>query len=90
MLSRLAEKKNVLVTGNERTGSFSCRGVEGNYDFGEVGIRGRFAGHGLTGGFSFTVGEVAVTVTDKPFWLPEMQLKKKITQGLDAFCNELV
>ena len=89
MLSKLAEKKNVLVTGNERTGYFCCRGIAGEYDFGEVGIRGKFAGHGVTGEFSFTIGEVAVTVTDKPFWLPEKLLKQKITEGLNTFCNEL-
>ena len=89
MLRKLAEKKHVLVTGNERTGSFSGRGVAGDYDFGETGIRGKFAGHGVTGEFSFTIGEVAVTVMDKPFWLPEKLLKQKLTQGLDAFCNEL-
>jgi hypothetical protein len=64
--------------------------VEGNYECGEDGIQGRFAGHGVTGDFSFEPGKVAVTITDKPFWLPEMLLKQKITAGLDTFCTELV
>ena len=77
------------LTGNERTGSFSCRGVEGDYEFGEDGIRGTFAGHGVKGAFSFEVGKAAVTITDKPFWLPEMLTKQKIEEGLDTLCNEL-
>jgi hypothetical protein len=89
MLCKLAEQNHVRVTGNERTGSFSCRDVEGDYEFGEDGIHGTFAGHGVTGEFSFEIGKAAVTVTDKPFWLPEMLLKQKITEGLDTFCNEL-
>ena len=90
MLCKLAEQKHVHITGNESTGSFSCRGVEGDYKFGEDGICGNFAGHGVKGEFSFRIGKAAVTITDKPFWLPEMMLKQKITEGLDTFCTELV
>jgi hypothetical protein len=35
MLYKLAEQNHVRVTGNEHTGSFPCRGVEGEYEFGE-------------------------------------------------------
>ena len=89
MLCKLAEQNHVCLTGNERTGSFSCRGVEGDYEFGEDCIRGTFAGHGAKGEFSFEIGKAAVTITDKPFWLPEMLLKQKIAEGLDTLCNEL-
>jgi hypothetical protein len=89
MLCKLGEQNHAHVTGNERTGSFSCRGVEGAYEFGEDGIHGTFAGHGVTGALSFEIGKAAVTITDKPFWLPEMLLKQKITAGLDTFCTEL-
>jgi len=89
-LCKLAEQKHVHVTGNEFAGSFSCRGLEGEYKFGEDGIYGNLAGHGVTGEFSFEIGKAALTITDKPFWLPEMLLKQKITEGLDAFCTELV
>ena len=84
MLCKLAEQNHVRVTGNEHTGSFSCGGVEGDYQFGEDGIHGKFAGHGNMGQFSFEIGKAAVTITDKPFWLPEMLLKQQITEGLDA------
>lgn len=89
MLCKLAGQNQVSVTGNERTGSFSGHGVEGDYEFAEGGIHGKFAGHGVTGEFSFEIGKVAMTITDKPFWLPEMLLKQKITKGLDTLCNEL-
>lgn len=89
VLKKLAEHKNVILTGSERAGTFLARGIEGDYDFGDAGLRGKFAGHGVTGGFSFAGGEVAVTVTDKPFWLPEKLLHQKITEGLEAFCTEL-
>jgi hypothetical protein len=89
MLCKLAVQNHVQVTGNEHAGSFSSRGVEGKYEFGENGIHGNFAGHGVTGEFSFEVGKAAITITDKPFWLPEMLLKQKLTEGLDTFCNEL-
>jgi hypothetical protein len=84
LLCKLAEQKHVHVTGNEFSGAFSCRGVDGDYQFGTEGIHGKFAGHGVTGEFSFAPGKAAVTITDKPFWLPEMLLKQKIAEGLDA------
>ena len=85
MLCKLAEQNHVRVTGNEHTGSFSSRGVEGDYEFGEAGIHGTFTGHRITGTFSVEPGKATVTVIDKPFWLPEMLLKQKILHGLDAF-----
>ena len=89
MLCKLAEQHHVRVTGNEHTGSFSCRGVEGDYAFGEDGIRGKFVSHGVTGEFSFEIGKATVTVIEKPFWLPEMLVKQKITEGLDTLWKEL-
>ena len=89
MLCKLAEENHVHITGNEHTGSFLSHGVEGDYEIGEDGIRGKFTGHGVTGTFSFEIGKATVTVTDKPFWLPERLLKHKITEGLDTLWNEL-
>jgi hypothetical protein len=89
MLSKLAEQNHVRLTGNERNGSFSCRGMEGDYEFGAGGIQGKFVGHGVTGEFRFEIGRVTVTLTDKPFWLPTILLQQKITKGLDAFCTGL-
>lgn len=89
MLCKLAGQNHVHLTGDERTGSFSGRGGAGTYEFDQTRIHGKFAGHGVTGEFSFEIGTATVTVTDKPFWLPEMLLKQKITEGLDRFFNEL-
>jgi hypothetical protein len=89
MLRKLAEQNNVRVTGNRHTGSFSSQGVEGSYEFGEDRVHGIFAGRGVTGEFSFEIGNAAVTIINKPFWLPTMLLKQKITEGLDTLCNEL-
>ena len=88
MLCKLAEQNHVRLTGNERAGSLSCRGVEGDYEFSEAGIHGKFGGRGVTGKFSFEIGKAAITVTAKPFWLP-MLLKQKITEWLDALCTGL-
>ena len=63
--------------------------MDGDYKFVEDGIHGKFAGHGITGEFSFEVGKAAVTITGKPFWMPEMLLKQKIAEGLDALRKEL-
>jgi hypothetical protein len=90
LLCKLAEQNSVRITGNERTGSFSSQDVEGNYEVVEDRIHGKFGGRGVTGEFSFEVGKAAVTIIDKPFWLPEMFLKQKIVEGLGAFCNELL
>jgi hypothetical protein len=89
VLCKLAEKHHVRVSGDEHAGSFSCGGLEGNYEIRDDGIRGKFAGHGVTGEFEFEMGKGAVTVTDKPFWLPEALLRRKVTEGLDALWKEL-
>jgi hypothetical protein len=89
ILCKLAEQNHVQVSGDEHTGSFSFSGGEGDYAFGENGIRGTFAGHGVTGAFAFETGKAEVTITDKPFWLPEALLKQKIAEGLDTLRNEL-
>ena len=89
LLCKLAEQNHDRVTGNEHTGLFLGHGVEGDYQFGEGSIHSQFAGHGITGAFSFEIGKAAVTITDKPFWMPEMLLKQEIAEGLDALWNEL-
>jgi len=89
MICKLAEQNQVRVIGTEHTGSFSGRGLHGDYEFGEHGIRGTFAAHGVKGEFSFVIGKAAVTITDKPFWFPETLLKHKVAEGLDKLCDEL-
>jgi hypothetical protein len=89
MFCKLAGQNHVELTGNEHAGTFSGHGVKGDYEFGEQGIHGKFAGHGVTGEISFEPGQAAVTITRKPFWLPETLLKRKITEGLNTLCNEM-
>jgi hypothetical protein len=89
MLCKLAEQHRVNVTGNEHTGSFSCRGVEGDYAIEEDGIRGKIVSHGVTGMFSLESGKATITVIEKPFWLPKLLLTQKITEGLDTIWHEL-
>ena len=89
MLCKLAEQNHVHVTGNESAGSFSRRGVEGEYKFGAAGIYSQFDAYGVTGDVFFEIGKATVIITHKPFWLPEMLLKQKITERLDTFCTEL-
>jgi len=88
MLCRLAGQNQVQLTGNERTGSFSSRGVEGNYEFAGECLHGEVSGLGVKGRFDFEAGKVTVTITDKPFWLPEALLKQEITDGLAVLCAE--
>jgi hypothetical protein len=87
MLCGLAEQNHVLVSGDERVGSFSGRSLEGNYTFGEGDLHGRFVVHGVAGEFSFETGKAAVTIVKRPFWLPEALLKHKIAAGLDTLCT---
>ena len=88
-LCTLAGQNHVSVIGNEQHGSFSARGIAGDYELDDNGIHGKFAGHGVLGAFSFETGKVAITVIEKPFWLPEGILKQKITEGLETLCNKL-
>ena len=89
-LRKLAEQSKVSVLGNEHVGSFSSSGVEGTYEFREQDIRGTFAGHGVKGEFFFELGNAAITINEKPFWLPEALLKQKITDGLNKLCEKMV
>ena len=89
-LRALAERNQVQVTGNERSGSFSSCDVGGKYEFDETGLRGSFAGRGVKGEFAFTTGTAVVTVSDKPFWFPEKLLKQKIAEGLEILRSQAV
>ena len=89
VLRQLAEANHVRVTGDEHTGSFSSGDVEGDYQFREDGLHGKFATRGITGEFSFEIGKATVTVIKRPFWLAEMLVRRKIAEGLETLGNEL-
>ncbi|MGA2279956.1 MAG: hypothetical protein ABSG80_06615 [Verrucomicrobiota bacterium] len=94
-LQALARQHDVQIDGNELAGSF-CHPdpnqpkVTGNYTFEpNGGIHGDFTSPimgKLTGTFVFTTGKAEVTITEKPFLLPEAVLKSKLSAGLKEFC----
>ena len=86
ILCKLAEENQVHVTGNDQIGIFSGKGVDGNYQFSDGGLHGKFTGHGVTGEFSIATGKATVTVIEKPFWLPKALIERKIAEGLDMLC----
>ncbi len=88
-LCELAQRNQVLVFGDEHSGSFSARGVQGDYHFNGEGIQGKFSGHGVRGEYSLSAGIATVSVIEKPFWLPESLLKRKIEDGLTSFVDSL-
>jgi hypothetical protein len=94
-LQELARRHDVQINGNELAGDFCHPNPEqpkltGNYAFEPNGdIRGDFTGHvmgKLTGTFVFTTGKAGITITEKPFLLPESVLKSKLTEALKEFC----
>jgi hypothetical protein len=64
--------------------------VKGNYTFEPNGdIHGKFAGDvlgKLAGSFVFTTGKAEITITEKPFLLPEAVLKSTLSVVLKDFC----
>jgi hypothetical protein len=94
-LQALAGQHDVQISGNEQAGDF-CHPdlkqpkVKGNYAFDPNGsIRGDFSGHvmgKLAGSFRLTAGKAEVTITEKPFLLPESVLKSTLSLVLKDFC----
>jgi hypothetical protein len=89
-LRQLAEQNGVNVIGNEHAGSLQGQGGNGDYEFGADYVRGDFSAYGVVGTFECVPGKATVTVTDKPFWLPEALLKQKLAEGLERFCIKQV
>ena len=94
-LQALARQHEIQINGNELAGDF-CHPdeehpkVKGNYAFEKNGdIRGDFTGYvigKLTGIFVLMTGKAEVTITEKPFLIPEAVLKSKLSEGLKWFC----
>ena len=94
-LQALAGQHDVHIIGGGQAGEF-CHPdpeqpkVNGNYAFEPNGdIRGNFTGNvlgKLAGSFVFTTGKAEVTITEKPFLLPEAVLKSKLSEALKEFC----
>ena len=91
----LAGQHDVHIHGNELAGDFCHPNpeqpkVNGNYVFGPNGdVRGDFTGHvmgNLTGTFVLMTGKAGITITEKPFLLPEAVLKSTLALVLKEFC----
>ncbi len=94
-LQALAGQHDVQPNGNALAGDFCHPNPEqpkvtGRYAFEPNGdIRGDFNGHvmsKLAGSFALTRGKAEVTITEKPFLLPEAVLKSTLSVVLKDFC----
>lgn len=94
-LQMLGGQHDVRINGNERAGAF-CHPdpeqamVTGHYAFEPNGdLRGDFTGHvmgKLSGSFTLATGKAQITITEKPFLLPEAVLKSKLSAALKELC----
>jgi hypothetical protein len=96
-LQALAGRHGVQIHGSELAGDFRHPDgeqpkVTGNYRFEpDGGLRGEFVGNilgKLTGTFVFMTGKAEVTITTKPFLLPEAVLKSKLSEALAGVCAQ--
>jgi hypothetical protein len=94
-LQELAKQHEVQIDGNAQTGDFQHPDrehprVKGRYTFEPNGdIRGEFTSQiigKLAGRFVFATGQAEVTITEKPFLIPESVLRSKLSEALNVFC----
>jgi len=94
----LAGRHDVQINGNELAGNFCHPNPEqpmitGHYAFGPNGdVRGDFNANimgKLAGQFAVTAGKIEVTITEKPFLLPEAILKSRLSAALKEFCAKM-
>ncbi len=96
-LQTLAGQHDVQIHGDERVGEFfhpdrEQPKVAGNYRFeSDGGLRGEFTGNvlgKLAGTFVFRTGNAEVSITAKPFLLPEAVLNSKLAEALPVVCAQ--
>jgi hypothetical protein len=96
-LQALARQHQVQIIGHAQAGDFQHPAgeqpqVTGNYVFAPDGaLHGEFMAHVLgkvAGTFAFTSGQAEITITAKPFLLPEPVLKSKLSEELEKFCAQ--
>lgn len=94
-LQTLGRQHGVWINGDERAGAFCHPNPEqatvtGHYAFEPNGdLRGDFTGHvmgKLAGSFTLATGKAEITITEKPFLLPEAVVKTKLSAALKDFC----
>jgi hypothetical protein len=86
-----ANEYQVQIIGSDQKGEFKHPLAAGNYAFEKNGeLHGDFTGQHvlgiITGGFTFWTGKAEVTVTKKPFFMPEGALKAEMLERLKVFC----
>ena len=95
-LQALAGQQGVQIRGSERAGDFCHPSLEqpkvtGHYAFEANGdVHGDFTGHvmgRLAGSFALTAGKAEITITERPFLLPEALLKSMLSTALKDFCS---
>jgi hypothetical protein len=96
-IQALARRHEVQLTGNEQAGDFQHPDreqpkVTGHYIFEPNGnLHGDFISHvlgKLAGTFEFNMGQAGITITQKPFLLPEAVLKSRLSEELEKFCAQ--
>jgi hypothetical protein len=90
-LQKLADEHAVQINGNDQAGDFKHPEATGKYTFEKNGdIHGEFAANHvlgiITGIYVISTGKVDVTITGKPWLMPEGTLKEKLSEGLVVFC----
>jgi hypothetical protein len=94
-IKTLAEQHDIRISGNEQAGDFCHPGsgqskITGRYAVEPGGgIRGDFSAQvmgKLAGTFAFTAGKAVVTITEKPFLLPEAILRSQLSTSLKDLC----
>jgi hypothetical protein len=88
-LTPVAARLGVTFQGDPTQGSYRGPGVDGAYHFLPECITGTFAGHGVRGDFSWELQHLRITVSQKPFFVPEALLRERVTAGFAALCREL-
>jgi hypothetical protein len=94
-LQALAGRHEVQINGNAQAGGFwhpdpDQPKVKGNYSFAPNGdLHGDFSScvlGKLAGVFVFITGKAEITITEKPFLVPEAVLRSKLSGALKDFC----
>jgi hypothetical protein len=94
-LQALAAQHEVRINGNAQAGGFwhpdpDEPKVQGNYRFASNGdLHGDFSSSvlgKLAGVFVFMTGKAEITITEKPFLIPEAMLRSKLSEELKNFC----
>jgi hypothetical protein len=96
-LQALAGQHDVGIDGDEQAGDFrhphsNQPRITGHYTVDTDGnTRGDFTGNVMgrvAGNFALTMGKAEVTITEKPFLLPEAILENALMKALKNFCAE--